>query len=280
MPRLTAHRDTQEDVLELIRSRIPSLPASGRHVAETVLRDPERAVGVSAALLARTSSTSVGSVVRFCQSLGLPGYSDFQLRLAASASPRRQVDDVVRAVPESVAERVLLRSLDDLARCVANLDVTALRQAALTVRSGERVLICSSGPSQPVAVTLGSSLARAGRTVQYPADLETQEAVARQLGRKDVCIGISHSGTTAGTLRSVAVAAERGARTIALTSFADSPIAAACDVVVAAGAAADAYRSADTASRISHHAVVQALGAEVLHGHHRLSTTDPRKGQQ
>ncbi|MFC4244251.1 MurR/RpiR family transcriptional regulator [Gryllotalpicola reticulitermitis] len=254
----------QGDLLELIRSRVPSLPASGRQVAETVLRDSDHVIGMSAARLAKTSETSVGSVVRFCQGLGLPGYNAFQLRLAASLGHGLRSTVEGRPAPESVAERVLWQSFDDLARSVASIDVRVLRRAADVIRSAERLLICSSGPSQPVAVTLGSSLSRAGLTVQYPSDVETQEAVARLLGPQDVCIGVSHSGTTTNTLRSVEIAAVRGAPTVAITSFANSPIAETCDVVLVAGAPADAYRSADTASRIVHHALIQALTAEVL----------------
>lgn len=260
---------TQGDLLELIRSRVPFLPASGRQVAETVLRESDHVIGMSAQRLAKTSATSVGSVVRFCQGIGLSGYNAFQLRLAASLGHGfghglgRGGEG--RAAPESVAGRVLWQALDDLARSVASIDVTVLQRAADVIRAAERLLICSSGPSQPVAVTLGSTLSRAGLTVQYPSDVETQEAVARLLGPKDVCIGVSHSGTTANTLRSVDLAVVRGARTIAITSFAGSPIARACDVVLVAGAPADAFRSADTASRIVHHALIQALGAEVLH---------------
>lgn len=255
---------SQGDLLELIRSRVPSLPASGRQVAETVLRESDHVVGMSAQRLAKTSATSVGSVVRFCQGIGLPGYNAFQLRLAASLGHglRGAIDG--RPAPESVAEHVLWQSLDDLARSVASIDVHMVQRAADVIRTAERLLICSSGPSQPVAVTLGSALSRAGLTVQYPSDVETQEGVARLLGPKDVCIGVSHSGTTPNTLHSVDLAAVRGARTVAITSFAGSPIAQACEVVLVAGAPADAFRSADTASRIVHHALIQALNAEVV----------------
>lgn len=257
----------QGDLLELIRSRVPSLPGSGRRVAETVLRDSARLVGLSAVQLAQESATSVGSVVRFCQSIGLPGYNAFQRRLAADLGRGRGSLAAARPAPASVAESVLFQAVDDLVRSVDHIDVAAVQAAALVVRGAERVLICSSGPSQPVAVTLGSALARAGLTVQYPSDMETQEAIAHALGPADVCIGVSHSGTTANTLRSVELAAERGAGTVALTSFADSPIANECDLALVAGAPADRHRSADTASRIAHHALVQALAAEVQQLH-------------
>jgi RpiR family transcriptional regulator, carbohydrate utilization regulator len=272
-PTAESRADDRADLLELIRSRVPSLPASGRLVAETVLRESDGLLGMSAAQLAKASATSVGSVVRFCQGIGLPGYQAFQLRLAASRSSALHPLAPSRPAPASAAEHVLFQAVDDLARSVASVDLAALDRAADVIRDAERVLICSSGPSQPVAVTLGSSLARAGRTVQYPSDAETQEAVALLLGPQDVCVGVSHSGTTQSTVRSVGVAAGRGARTIALTSFADSPIAVACELSVVAGAPADSYRSADTASRIVHHALVQALSAAVLH-------PTPPKGQQ
>jgi DNA-binding MurR/RpiR family transcriptional regulator len=259
--------ETQQDLLEVIRSSVPALSGSGRRVAETVLNDPSLVVGMSAAGLAKASASSVGSVVRFCHHLGLPGYHDFQLLLAVSASHDPLASVAFWPVPDSVAEDVLRRSLTDLARSVASVDGRALSRAADRIRLAERVLVCSSGPSNLVATTFGSSLARAGRTVYYPTDVETQEAVALTLGPQDVCLAISHSGSTMRTLRVLQAAAATGAQTIALSSFVRSPIASFCDIAVVAGAQADAHRTADTASRIVHHAIIQALGAQVLHPH-------------
>jgi DNA-binding MurR/RpiR family transcriptional regulator len=256
---------THQDLLELIRTSMPALTGSGRRVAETVLDDPAQMVGLSAAGLAKVSASSVGSVVRFCHHLGLPGYHDFQLLLAVSAGHDPLATIAAWPVARSVAEDVLRRSLADLARSVASIDVDDLSRAADRIRAAERVLVCSSGPSNPVATTFGSSLARVGRTVYYPTDVETQEAVAETLGPDDVCLAISHSGDTERTLRVLDKATVAGAQTIAITSFGRSSIAALCDVVVVAGAAADAHRTADTASRVVHHAIIQALGAQVLH---------------
>lgn len=273
----TRGAETQRDLLEAIRSSVPALSGSGRRVAETVLHDPTRVVGMSAAALAKASASSVGSVVRFCHGIGLPGYHDFQLLLAVSADHDPLASVAAGSPPGSVAEEVLRKSLTDLARSVASVDADALTRAADRIRTAERVLVCSSGPSNPVATTFGSSLARAGRNVYYPTDVETQEAVAHTFGPRDVCLAISHSGTTARTLRVLAAAAATGAQTIAITSFVGSPLAASCEIAVVAGAQSDEHRTADTASRIVHHTIIQALGAQVLHPH-RPDHPDNRLG--
>ncbi|WP_292667137.1 SIS domain-containing protein, partial [Mesorhizobium sp.] len=50
---------------------------------------------------------------------------------------------------------------------------------------------------------------------------------ASLLGEGDVAIAISHSGTSTAVIEPVELARRRGARTIALTNYATSPLASA-----------------------------------------------------
>jgi DNA-binding MurR/RpiR family transcriptional regulator len=260
------------DVLELVRSRMPGLSASGQQVAEAVLAAPERVVEMSASRLAEESHSSVGTVVRFCHSVGFPGYQDFKLQLAAYRSQRKHS---FRTIAEGdsladVVDKVFANIVVSMVRSAESVRSDMVEHVANALRSARHVLIVASGTSLPLANEFGTRLSWAGLAASYPIDSQTQEMIAGRLSPDDLCFAISHSGTTAATLRPLQVAAAGGANTAALTSFADSPIGTFCEHIIVAGAQTDRHRSADMSSRMVHHAVLQVLWSVVHHANVRL----------
>lgn len=250
------------DVLEFIRSRLPGFSPAERRVADTVLAAPGDVLQMSAARLAKTSGSSVGSVVRFCHTLGLPGFQDFKLRVAQQSVPDRSPVLPAIAVGDSssyVVQKLftnLTAALFDTARTV---DAEVLDRVTEVLIDAQRILIVAAGTSSPYAAELAHRLITIGLPVSQPADAQTQQAAAQRLGRGDVCMAISHSGTTLVTLESVRTAAANGAATVALTSFASSPLSELADSVLVTGCRQGAYRSEEMASRLVHLAVLQAL---------------------
>lgn len=254
------------DVIELTRATYHSLTASMRRVADLVLATPAEAAGLPVTGLASATGSSVGTVVRFCQALGYPGYQDFKAALAASITVPPATGTSGVRVPEGTVDTVMVNTLVSMARSVESLDAQPIHAAAASLKRASRILIPSAGPSQPLAMALAQMLQIAGHSVSHPVDVHTQIAVARQLDSSAVCFLISHSGTTPQTLQAARAARDSGARLLALTSYATAPLAQLADIVIVAGAPADAHRSSDRASRPLHLAVIQALFAVLEHG--------------
>lgn len=257
------------DLLEAIRSRLPDFSPAERRVADAVLATPHDVPHMSAARLAEHSDSSVGSVVRFCHTLGLPGYQDFKLRAARLDRPavRYKAPDAISGAdaPRDVVQKTLANMSDVLAKLSAAIDTGSIVRAADTLIGAQRILIVAAGPSIPFATDLAHWLIYNGLAATFPVDSETQQAVARGLGPNDVCFAISNSGTTRRTLESVHSAARRGASTVALTSFANSELATSAETVLIAGDRADRYRSADMASRFVHFTALHTLCVAIAH---------------
>src|SRR5450755_1161607 len=85
-------RLTQEDlgmdvgILVTIRSLLPNLAPVERRVAQAVLDDPGGAARQSISELSRCCGTSATTVVRFCRAVGLSGYPELRLALAAAVA--------------------------------------------------------------------------------------------------------------------------------------------------------------------------------------------------
>src|SRR5215813_4063771 len=77
------------DVLISIRALLPNLAPVEQRVAQQVMKDPFGTAMQSISELARSCDTSATIVVRFCRAIGLRGYPELRIALAASAANAR-----------------------------------------------------------------------------------------------------------------------------------------------------------------------------------------------
>ena len=251
-------------LLVRLRGIRPSLTPAEERVASKVLADARGASDLTITELAQAASTSETTVLRFCKRLGLKGYPQLRLSLAAeSAMPREQrmagsdisagdsIDDIiakVAAVDSSAVEET-----------AQQLDRVALKSAADAVARSTRVDIYGIGASAIVGTDLQQKLHRIGVVSFAWNDPHIALTSATLLTRQDVAIGISPWGATPQTILAVSGARRRGATTVALTNFPLSPLAAAADIVLTTAARETSLRSGATASRIAALTVVDCL---------------------
>lgn len=264
-PVRTRHRS--RNVLVTIRASQPRLAPAERRVAEVVLADPTAGSAKTIAEMAESAATSQATVVRFAQALGFAGYPELRLALAAAAATEQV--QAVGVVPggDVTAE-------DDIATVVAKIgyadgkavqetveqiDHDTLREVVDAVLAARRVDIYGVGASAIVALDLQMKLHRVGRVSFAWVDHHVAVPSAALLGRRDVAIGISHSGSTQDTFDALAEAHDRGATTVAVTNFPGSAITEVADLVLTTAARETAFRSGALGSRIAALTVVDCL---------------------
>ncbi|HEY6740039.1 MAG TPA: MurR/RpiR family transcriptional regulator [Actinopolymorphaceae bacterium] len=266
-----------EGVVIRIRALAPSLSPAEQRVAALVLEDPSRAAARTITELARGANTSETTVIRFCKALGLGGYPELRLRLAAE-SARDELRNGERVVggdigPDDTMDQVVekiaysdSRAVEETAR---QLDIEVLGQVVELLSAAGRIEVFGVGASGFVALDFQQKLHRIGRVAFAWADVHVALASVALLGASDVAVGISHSGATSETIDFLELARERGASTVALTNFPRSPIAGICDHVLTTAARETTFRSGATASRIAQLTVVDALFVGVARRHYR-----------
>jgi len=249
-------------VLARLRSLLPSLAAADRRIAEIVLANPEAVIFLSISELAEQTGTAKSTVVRFCQQLGLRGFHELKLRLAqeTSAVTPHVGDDISDTdSPIEVLAKVVRADRQTLLDATATVDPAALEAAARLLGEAPSVLFAGVGTSAPLAQDAAYRFRAIGIRAEAPADVHVQHVAARLLTGDDVCFAVSHTGSTRETLAVVAAAKEAGASTIAVTSFARSPLTELVDHVILAGGREVAFRLEAMASRLAHVAVLDAL---------------------
>jgi arabinose-5-phosphate isomerase len=176
--------------------------------------------------------------------------------------PARHALELARGVLEIEADavRALAARLD--ARFLAALEL--IRQS---VDGGHgRVIVSGIGKSGHVARKIASTLASTGTPAYFVHPAEASHGDLGMVRRQDVFIGISHSGESEELMRIVPLIKREGARLVAITGRAGSPLARAADVVLDASVAREAcpLNLAPTASTTAALALGDALAVALL----------------
>jgi DNA-binding MurR/RpiR family transcriptional regulator len=263
----TDPRPPTGSVVAHIRAALPNLTPRAQTIGQAVLDDPRAIIHLTVSDLALRTATSVASVVRFCQDIGLRGYADLKIRLAADTIPTEETlhegisptDD-----PSTVLKKVLADSQAAVAGAAETIETDRFESAVTALSEASHVLCVGVGTSGPPAQDAGYRLRTIGLSADAPADGHIQHVAARLLKPGAVCLCFSHTGQTSESLMAVEAARDAGATTIAITSFYRSPLSELCDIVLVAGAKETDFRVEAVTSRIAHIAVFDALHAAVF----------------
>lgn len=226
-----------------IDSRRAGLSPAERRVAAVVADDPEAVAFGTVAGLARRSGASGATVVRLAAKLGYRGFSDLQAAVRGEMASRLRpaVERIREPPPDDALGRTLAVELDNLTATLEPVDLAAFASAVrlLSQRQG-RVLVLSGDASSGVAALLATELGMLRPGVELLAGSEV--AVARALahvGPADTLVVIDLARYDRWVLTTAERAGAAGARLIAVTDSALSPLAAPARVrftVSAAGA--------------------------------------------
>ncbi len=225
--------------IQSIRGRLkPTLQA----VADTVLSRPSQVGGMNIKELAAACDVSEASISRFVREVGLSSFRAFQIRMAeqrpaaddAAASEQSSIYETIGRgdTASTILTKVALRNADIARACLSTLDPAALESAARMIRRAPAVYIFAAGLSGLAADNAVMRFSRVGKPAIYHRDRNSQLLAAAAVPKDAVAIAISDSGRTHQTLLAMTAARDAGARTIAITSFAESTLARMVETVL------------------------------------------------
>ncbi|WP_454193396.1 MurR/RpiR family transcriptional regulator [Paenibacillus sp. Marseille-Q7038] len=213
-----------------IHTYFPSLTKSEQKVAESVLANTDDLMYYSVTELADFASVGETTVMRFCRKIGFNGYQDFKLSLAQNVGVRKTDDqdedhgDFVKMIFET--------NVNILKSSMSLLTKENLMQAIEWIDEARHVQFFGVGASGITALDAKNRLLRIGRRSEAVVDSHIQAMMAVSMSEGDVAFGISVSGSTIDTNNMLMKAKENGAKVIAITNYAKSPITAIADIVL------------------------------------------------
>lgn len=229
--------DNQPDgsILLKIKQMLPSLPKQERKIGRYILEHPREATGQTMTKLADACGVGNTTVSRFCRRMGLGGYRQFKIALAKEwGSPENLMYVPVQPgdTLTSLAQKTFAANIQALHDTQRVLDLTALERVVDAILAARRVDIYSMGGAGIAARELHFKCMQQGINANAFLDSQMQLMSAASLTADDVGIGISHTGMQHQVAEALALAGEGGAPTVAITSYPDSPVAEAAELVL------------------------------------------------
>ncbi|WP_245573316.1 MurR/RpiR family transcriptional regulator [Amycolatopsis benzoatilytica] len=273
-------READASPLVRIRSLLPGLARAEQRVAKVVLEDPAAVARRSITEVALAANTSETTVTRFCKAVGVGGYPQLRIALAADtarteARTSRNLGGEIGPGDDlaSVIGKVSFADARAVEETADQLDVAELQAVIDLVAEAGRVDVYGVGASAFVAADLQQKLHRIGRVSFAWSDTHIMLTSAAVLKPGDVAVGVSHTGATTDTVEALRVAREHGAVTVAVTNFPRSPITEVADHVLTTAARETTFRSGATASRIAQLTVIDCLFIGVAQRHMEASVS-------
>ena len=243
-------------------SLTPALVRVARYASD----NPDKVIYHTVTELAEASGASEASVIRFCRDLGYSGFQEFKLALAVDLASKPQERPTAPAdSPRSDLELVVRHALTAVSDTGELLDEADITTAARRLLAASRVDLYGSGASGIVAQYFEYKLIRLGVDAHAHQDPHLAAMSASRLGRKDVAIGISSSGSIVDTVHSLNTAATAGAFTIAVTNRPKSPLTKHADLVLLSASPESPLTGGAIPSKISQLVVLEALATVMLH---------------
>jgi DNA-binding MurR/RpiR family transcriptional regulator len=269
-----------------IQSLAPSLSPVGTRIAAEILARPDVVMDETISQFAVRCQTSEASIVRFCRTLGLTGYSQLRIQLASElgreTAHRNDADDPANtrwhssdiSPADSLADAVAKVSFAEkvgLQETFAGLDMAVLEKVVSGLATADRSVMFGVGASALAAGDLTQKLLRIGRVSFSFVDSHEAIATASLLKPGDFAIGFTHSGLTGETSHFLKTAKARGATTVAITNTSGTPVTDLADLTLLTRVRETVFRSGAMASRIAQLTLVDCVFVGVAQRDHALT---------
>ena len=258
-------------LIAAIEEQMDFLTDAEKRVARFIVNNREDVIYLTVSELAVQSGSSEATIVRFCKSMGYRGFQDFKINVAKNTTDSQTGSNEAVKQDDSastIKRKIFNSRIQALSETQSVLSDKEFERAANALANANRIEMFGVGASAYVAMDMKHKFLKYGIKCGVELDADTQAMSASLLGKGDVAIGITYSGRSSLTIRSLRLAKERGATTITLTGHARSPALKVSDIVLFTTAKETLYNSDAFASRVAEITVLDALlTAILLHRH-------------
>jgi DNA-binding MurR/RpiR family transcriptional regulator len=232
-----------QSILDHIYKKAPYLNPALRRIADFIVEHPDQCKTMTIQQLASACDVAESTVTRFVREIDLNGYQELKIAIteALSLSNGAEVtaeetyvyEDIARTdTTQTIIEKVLYRNIQTLIDTKQRLNLTELSRAVEAIETANVIIFCCMGSSAVAAEEGVMRFTRAGKKCLLFRDQAIQLMTGAIVSRHDLVIGISNSGRSKSVIDALKLAQSKGALTIGITSFEDSPLVKHADIML------------------------------------------------
>ena len=255
-----------ESIVHKIRFMQSSMGPAEKRIAEYLLQHTGEIITLSVSELAVKCDCGDATVVRFSRRLGLEGYQELKLRIAAEMNASSAISEEI--AKEDSCFTIFKKRIRDISESLYStesvLDEEMLSRATEAIAKADRIVIFGLGNSAAIAQDAVHKFLRLGLTAQVCCDNHMQAIIASHMKRGNIAIGISHSGSSKDIVEAFQLAKACGATTICVTNYGASPIVEASDICLFTKSGETKHSILAMSSRIAQLAIFDSIYTHIV----------------
>lgn len=244
--------ELEENIILQIKSKLSSLSKSEKKLGKYILSHAVETVNDNTSELAKKAGVSPATVVRFCRSIGLSGFSQLKIRLYADASglDREIYTDITSNEDIAmIADKLALRFNQSITQTANLLETGCIEKITAMVDKSPAIYVYGIGASHVAAEDFMHKFSRIGKPVVHTLDHHLLGSSLINASKDSMFVAISNSGETNEAIKLTQIAKQNGLFTAGITQKRDSTLASIVDVpLIHHGGEAVLLRSAATTS--------------------------------
>lgn len=255
-----------ESVIHKIRFMRKSMGPAEKRIADYLLEHTGEIIDLSISDLSEKCRCGNATIVRFSRRLGLGGYQDLKLRIAAELNASSTISTEIEKGDScfTIFQKRILDISESLYSTETVLDENALNQASEAISRTDRIVIFGLGNSAAIAQDAAHKFLRLGLSAQACCDNHMQAIMASHLKRGNVAIGISHSGASKDVVEALRLSKACGATTISVTNYGNSPIVETSDICLFTQSDETKHSILAMSSRIAQLAIFDSIYTHIV----------------
>jgi DNA-binding MurR/RpiR family transcriptional regulator len=226
------------DFIQHLQANYSNLRKSEKIIADYLQQHAQERLDFSITELARRLKVSETTISRFCKVIGLRGYQDLKLSVAASLSTTDEFKNIPPAIHEGDATPEIGLKLSEslsgsIAKTQQSLNVEDMDNAIDAIARAGQIYLYGIGGSAVIALAAQHLFTKAGLNCVIYTDGYMQTVSASMIKPKMVVLGVSNTGITKHVVDALKIAAKNGAITIGMTSDPESALARVSKICLA-----------------------------------------------
>ena len=258
----------KDDIYKWIIECYNTLTPSEKKVADCLLAKKSAITTMSITDVADAADVSTATVTRFCRSIGLESFAECRLSITRTLAqeengnhPREdmyselQADDTV----EEKSRKLYTISNNALTQTLALLDYKKISEAVDLISRANRVYCFGQGTSSSTAMDAWTRFTAVTPKFQWIGDTHAQAYTASILGKDDLVLYFSFSGSIRELVEVGQLVRKTEAKLILITRYEMSPGADYADLVLVCGANESPHQQGSIAVKLGNLFIIDIL---------------------
>lgn len=254
--------DDNRNTLLIIKSLYSSFHRVEKKIAKFILENSEKMIYMSISQMAEDLNVAESSIVGFSKKLGFDGFKQLKFNLVKYLkNPEKLIyNDISKNDSKhEIVDKVFLSSISALKECLEIIDKDEFSRAVEAIQIAKRIEFYGVGSSSILAQDAYYRFMRIGLPVFFAVDPHIARVSASTLDKDCLAIAISYTGRTKDTVEILEIAKSKGANTMCITCFPQSPITKISNIKIVTPTSEIKIMREAISSRIVQIAVIDSL---------------------